>query len=98
MEPFETAPVFLEATLSREAFMRYMNLVTLALIIIGGLNWLAMGVSGFDVIGAIFGGSGTAVARLAYVVVGLAAIWQLMPGFQSLTMGEVDAERHMHHQ
>jgi uncharacterized membrane protein YuzA (DUF378 family) len=38
------------------------------------------------------------VARVAYVVVGLAAIWQFMPGFQSFTMGEVDAERHMHHQ
>jgi uncharacterized membrane protein YuzA (DUF378 family) len=87
-----------QATLLREAYMRYMNLITLALIIIGGLNWLAMGVSGFDVIGAIFGGTGSAVARVAYVIVGLAAVWQLMPGFQSLTMGEVDAERHMHHQ
>ncbi|RUW87314.1 DUF378 domain-containing protein, partial [Mesorhizobium sp. M8A.F.Ca.ET.023.01.1.1] len=28
--------------------MRIMNLVTLALIILGGLNWLAMGVTGYD--------------------------------------------------
>jgi len=75
--------------------MRIMNLVTLALIILGGLNWLAIGVTGHDVIGLVFGGA--MLARLAYVIVGLAAIWQLMPGFQSFTVGEVDAERHLHH-
>ncbi|MGX7873704.1 DUF378 domain-containing protein [Mesorhizobium sp. ORM6] len=35
--------------------MRIMNLVTLALIILGGLNWLAMGLTGHDVIGTVFG-------------------------------------------
>ena len=76
--------------------MRTMNLVTLVLIILGGLNWLSMGVAGYDIVGMILGGG--ALARLAYVIVGLAAVWQLMPGFQSFTVGEVDAERHMHHQ
>ncbi|UDL89464.1 DUF378 domain-containing protein [Mesorhizobium sp. PAMC28654] len=75
--------------------MRAMNLVTLVLIILGGLNWLSMGISGHDMIGTILGGA--TLARLAYVVIGLAAIWQLMPGFQSLTVGEVDAEKHIHH-
>ena len=75
--------------------MRNMNLVTLALIILGGLNFLSMGVTGYDVIGTVLGGA--MLARLAYLVIGLAAIWQLMPGFQSLTVGEVDAERHIHH-
>ncbi|MFD1983902.1 DUF378 domain-containing protein [Mesorhizobium newzealandense] len=75
--------------------MRIMNLATLALIILGGLNFLSMGVTGYDVIGTALGGA--MLARLAYLVIGLAAIWQLMPGFQSLTVGEVDAERHIHH-
>ncbi|TGQ64211.1 DUF378 domain-containing protein [Mesorhizobium sp. M00.F.Ca.ET.186.01.1.1] len=75
--------------------MRITNLVTLALIILGGLNWLSMGVAGFDIIGTALGGA--MLARLAYVVIGLAAVWQLMPGFQSFTLGEVDAERHIHH-
>lgn len=75
--------------------MRVMNLATLALIILGGLNFLSMGVTGYDVIGTVLGGA--MLARLAYLVIGLAAIWQLMPGFQSLTVGEVDAERHIHH-
>ncbi|WP_315925211.1 DUF378 domain-containing protein [Mesorhizobium sp. SP-1A] len=77
--------------------MRTMNIITLILIILGGLNWLVMGLSGFDVIGTIFGGAGHPVARVAYVIVGLAAIWQLMPMVSSFTMGEIDAERHVHH-
>ena len=75
--------------------MRIMNLVTLALIILGGLNWLSMGVTGYDVIGTALGGA--TLARMAYLIIGLAAIWQLMPGFQSFTAGEVDAEGHIHH-
>lgn len=35
--------------------MRIMNLVTLALIILGGLNWLSMGVTGYDIIGTVLG-------------------------------------------
>ena len=75
--------------------MRIMNLVTLALIILGGPNWLSMGVPGYDVIGTALGGA--TLARMAYLIIGLAAIWQLMPGFQSFTVGEVDAEGHIHH-
>ncbi len=75
--------------------MRTMNLVTLVLIILGGLNWLFMGISDYNIIGTILGGA--TLARLAYVIIGLAAIWQLMPGFQSFTVGEVDAEKHIHH-
>ncbi|OQM76680.1 DUF378 domain-containing protein [Manganibacter manganicus] len=77
--------------------MRAMNLITLILIIIGGLNWLSMGLAGYDILGAIFGGSGDAVARIAYVIIGLSAIWQLMPFVQSFTETEVSAERHAHH-
>jgi len=77
--------------------MRAINLVTLILIIIGGLNWLSMGLAGFDVLAALFGGAGAAMTRVAYVIVGLSAIWQLMPFVQSFTDGEVSAERHAHH-
>lgn len=77
--------------------MRAMNLITLILIIIGGLNWLSMGLAGYDVLAALFGGVGGSVTRIAYVIVGLSAIWQLMPFVQSFSEGEVSAERHAHH-
>ncbi|MBN9244539.1 MAG: DUF378 domain-containing protein [Mesorhizobium sp.] len=77
--------------------MRAINLVTLVLIIIGGLNLLSMGLASFDVLSAVFGGAGAAMTRVAYVIIGLSAIWQLMPFVQSFTEGEVSAERHAHH-
>jgi uncharacterized membrane protein YuzA (DUF378 family) len=77
--------------------MRAMNQITLILIIIGGLNWLSMGLANYNILGALFGGAEDVVARVAYVIVGLSAIWQLMPFVQSFTEGEVMAERHVHH-
>lgn len=45
------------------------------LLVVGGLNWLLVGLFGWDV-GEIFGGQGAAVSRLVYVLVGLAAIYE----------------------
>ena len=35
--------------------MRIINTLTLVLIIVGGLNWLLVGVAKFDLVAAIFG-------------------------------------------
>ena len=57
-------------------------MVALVLIIIGGLNWGLVGLFDFDLVGAIFGtsadvGERSALSRLIYVLVGLAALWGL---------------------
>lgn len=49
----------------------------LALIIIGGINWGLVGFFEYDVIGAIFGGQGTAISRILYGIVGIAALYSL---------------------
>ena len=36
--------------------MKPLNLVTLALVIIGGINWGLVGIAQFDLVAAIFGG------------------------------------------
>ncbi len=46
------------------------------LLIIGGLNWLLVGIWGWDV-GQLFGGMDAMVSRVIYVLVGLSAIFQL---------------------
>ena len=46
----------------------------------------------FDLVAAIFGEM-SAVSRIIYVLVGLSALWQLVPFFRSLSAGEVRAER-----
>lgn len=58
--------------------MYVLNIATLVLVIVGGLNWLLVGAFEFDLVAAIFGGAMTPLARFVYVLVGLSAIWQLI--------------------
>lgn len=53
--------------------MKVLHCIALILIVIGGLNWLLVGVFGWDV-GVIFGGAGAIGARVIYIVIGLAAV------------------------
>lgn len=52
-----------------------MDKIALTLAIIGGLNWGSVGIFGFDVVAALFGGSGSMLSRIIYTLVGLAALW-----------------------
>lgn len=50
--------------------------VAFILLVIGGLNWLLVGLIGWD-IGSLFGGMDTLVSRAIYVLVGLSAIYEI---------------------
>lgn len=50
------------------------NKLALALLIIGGLNWGAIGIFQFDVVAWIFGGQAAIVSRIIYTLVGIAAL------------------------
>lgn len=52
-----------------------MDRIALVLAIIGGLNWGSVGIFGFDAVAYAFGGANSAVSRVVYTLVGLAAIW-----------------------
>ena len=54
-----------------------MDKIALSLAIIGGLNWGSIGLFGFDLVAALFGGSGSLISRIVYTLVGLAALWCL---------------------
>lgn len=56
--------------------MKALNTIVLILVIVGGLNWGLVGVAEFDLVAAIFG-EGSAVARVVYTLVGIAAIWAI---------------------
>lgn len=49
--------------------------IALALAIVGGLNWGSIGIFGFDLVAFLFGGANTAMSRVIYTLVGVAAIW-----------------------
>ena len=50
-----------------------LHMVAFLLVIVGGLNWLLVGLFSWD-IGVLFGGSGTFLSRVIYVLVGLSAL------------------------
>jgi uncharacterized membrane protein YuzA (DUF378 family) len=71
--------------------MRAINLITQLLVIVGGLNWGLVGLADFDLVAAIFGDM-SAVSRAVYVLVGLSALWQVVPLVRSFSEGETRAQ------
>lgn len=63
--------------------MTALHVISLILLIVGGLNWGLVALSDFDLVTAIFGTAGaesapaTAIARVVYLLVALSAVLQL---------------------
>jgi uncharacterized membrane protein YuzA (DUF378 family) len=71
--------------------MRAINLVTLLLVIVGGLNWGLVGLFNFNLVSALFGDM-SALSRIVYVLVGISAVWQIMPLLRGFSDGETHAQ------
>lgn len=54
--------------------MKALHSIAFILVIIGGLNWLLVGLLKWDV-GSLFGGQDNIISRIVYVLVGLSAIY-----------------------
>lgn len=72
--------------------MRIVNVLTLVLLIVGGLNWGLVGLFGFDLVAVLFG-TMSALSRIVYALVALSAIWQL---FGLLGIGAVGPRSAVH--
>lgn len=48
---------------------------SLVVTIIGGINWLLVGLFRFDLVAYLFGGQTAMVSRIIYTVVGIASLW-----------------------
>ena len=57
--------------------MKTVDILVAVLLIIGGLNWGLVGLFQFDLVATIFGEM-SALARIVYAVVGLAALYDLL--------------------
>lgn len=49
--------------------------LALILVIIGAVNWGAIGLFQFDIVGWIFGGQSAIISRIIFTIVALAGIW-----------------------
>lgn len=56
--------------------MKYAHLIAFILLVVGGLNWLLVGLFDWD-ISALFGGMSSLVAKVIYILVGLSAIYEI---------------------
>jgi uncharacterized membrane protein YuzA (DUF378 family) len=71
--------------------MKALNLITLIIAIVGGINWGLVGLAEFDLLAALFG-SGSVASRTVYVLVGLSALYQILPLAKAFRIDEPHAE------
>ena len=57
--------------------MRIANIIAWIFLVIGGINWLLVGLFSWNMVGMIFAGV-TIIARIIYCLVGLSAIWLII--------------------
>ncbi|MBU6232215.1 MAG: DUF378 domain-containing protein [Patescibacteria group bacterium] len=53
--------------------MKAIHVIAFVLLVIGGLNWLLVGL-GFNLVDAIFG-AGSVLSTIIYILVGISALW-----------------------
>ena len=56
--------------------MKSLDVIAAVLLVVGGLNWGLVGLFGFDLV-ATLAGPAPAIASIVYVLVGVAALYQL---------------------
>lgn len=57
--------------------MKNLHYLTFILLVVGGLNWLLVGLFQWDV-GEIFGGQDALISRIVYILVGLSAVYEII--------------------
>ena len=57
--------------------MSPLDLVTMLLLVVGGLNWGLVGLFNMDLVAILFG-AGSVLAKAVYVLVGLSAVYGVM--------------------
>lgn len=68
--------------------MKALDNIALTLLIVGGLNWLLVGLFEFDLVASLFGGQEALLSKIVYILVGLSALYSLK------FFGLINAPRH----
>lgn len=70
--------------IKEEERMKTLTLVAVVLLVVGGLNWGLVGAFDFNLVDSLLG-EGSVLARVVYVLVGLAAVWKTVTLFTDRT-------------
>ncbi len=65
-----------------------MDVAALILIIIGAINWGSIGLFGFDIAAALFGGQLSVMSRIIFVIVALGGLWAITFFFRDHILGK----------
>ncbi|KXS40835.1 MULTISPECIES: DUF378 domain-containing protein [unclassified Candidatus Frackibacter] len=68
--------------------MNTLDRLALILVIIGALNWGAIGLFQYDLVAALFGGQTSVLSRTIYSLVGLAGLYSIILLFKDETVEE----------
>ena len=72
--------------------MKYANVITLILVIVGAVNWGLVGLFQFDLVATLFGGPQAALSRIIYVVVGVSGLYQIIPLLGAISSNEANPQ------
>ena len=64
--------------------------ISLILTILGGINWLLVGLFQFDLVAYICGGQAATISRIIYAVIGIAGLWCISLLFRERGGAETD--------
>ena len=76
--------------------MQYLKALALLLVIVGGINWLLVGIAKFDLVAALTGatfGETNAISAVIYILVGISAVALLPTLFRWATTTDSTAAR-----
>lgn len=59
---------------NKEEMMEILKKICLVLIIIGALNWAFVGLFELDLVASLFGGSDALLAKIIYIIIGIAGL------------------------
>ena len=65
-----------------------MDTIALILVIIGAVNWGSIGLFGFDLVGALFGGQLSVMSRIIFTIVAIAGLWSMTFFFRDNMLGK----------
>ena len=54
--------------------MKVLYYIALTLVIIGAINWAFVGLFSIDLVASLFGGTDNIIARIIYIVIGIAGL------------------------
>jgi uncharacterized membrane protein YuzA (DUF378 family) len=70
--------------------MKQLHMAAFLLLVAGGLNWLLVGLFQMDVVASLFGDM-SAITKVVYVLVGAAAVFEVVTHKQSCRMCGTDS-------